>query len=95
MSDVNELIGSILKRTNKLIQVLHALEDENKNLKEKQAQLLETIEENQNQINELKHKHNSYLISDTIKQTEGSGDVKKQIDEMVREIDRCIELLNK
>lgn len=95
MSSVQELIGTIRKRVNTLISDLQALKNENNKLQEKQSELLLTIENQNILIKELKDKNNRIIISETIKQTEGSKDVKKQIDEMVREIDRCIELLNK
>ena len=95
MSGVKDLIGTIRTKVNRLTNVLHSLENENKSLKEKQAELLLTIENQNNILKDLKEKNNSILISETIKQTEGNSDVKKQIDELVREIDRCIELLNK
>lgn len=95
MSGVHELIGTIRKRVNSLVNDLQSLKNENNKLKDKQTELLLTIENQNNLIKELKDKNNRIIISETIKQTEGSKDVKKQIDEMVREIDRCIELLNK
>lgn len=95
MSGVKDLIRTIRSKVNKLTNVLHVLENENKALKEKQAELLLTIENQNNTLKDLKEINNSILISDSIKQTEGNSDVKKQIDELVREIDRCIELLNK
>lgn len=95
MSGVHELIGTIRKRVNSLVNDLQSLKNENNKLKDRQTELLLTIENQNNLIKELKDKNNRIIISETIKQTEGSKDVKKQIDEMVREIDRCIELLNK
>ena len=95
MSGVHELIGTIRKRVNSLVNDLQALKKENNRLLEKQNELLLTIENQKSLIKDLKDKNNRIIISETIKQTEGSKDVKRQIDEMVREIDRCIELLNK
>jgi len=95
MSGVNELIPTIRSKVNKLVNALQSLENENNKLKKKQTELVQTIENHNNSIKELKDKKSSILIADSIKQTEGNSDVKKQIDEMVREIDKCIELLNK
>jgi predicted nuclease with TOPRIM domain len=95
MSDVKELTGSIRNKLGKMIYALHSLQDENNTLRQKQADLLQTIENQNSQIKELRDNYGRSLIADSIKQTEGSREVKKQLDEMVREIDRCIELLNK
>jgi len=44
---------------------------------------------------QLKEKSNYIKISQSVKQSEGNTDVKNKIDELVREIDKCIGLLNK
>ena len=95
MSGVKELIPAIRNKVKKLVTSLQSLEKENNKLIKKQAELIQTIENQTNLIKELKKNNRSILIADSIKQTEGNSDVKKQIDEMVREIDKCIELLNK
>ena len=95
MSGVKELIPSIRNKVKKLVNALQSLENDNNKLKEKQAELLQTIENQTDLIKELQNNNRSILIADSIKQTEGNSDVKKQVDEMVREIDKCIELLNK
>ncbi len=95
MSDVTVLVGTIRNKVKKLVSQMHSLEAENDKLKAKQAELLQTIENQNNLLQDLKDKNKTILIADSIKQTKGSGGVKKQIDEMVREIDKCIELLNK
>ena len=95
MNDIAAITGTIRTKVNKLITAVHSLEIENKKLKEKQEELLQTIENKNKSIAELHDNNKIALIADSIKQTEGSSDVKEQIDEMVREIDKCIELLNK
>jgi chromosome segregation ATPase len=95
MSEVTVLVGTIRSKVKKLVSTVHSLESENEKLRHKQAELLQTIENQNNLLEELQDKNKRILIADSIKQTEGSGDVKKRIDEMVREIDKCIELLNK
>ena len=95
MSEVTALVGTIRSKVKKLVSTVHSLESENEKLRQKQVELLQTIENQNNLLEELQDKNKRILIADSIKQTEGSGDVKKQIDEMVREIDKCIELLNK
>jgi hypothetical protein len=95
MSDITVMVGAIRSKVNKLVKTIQSLEAENSKLKEKQAELALTIDHQNNLINELNDKSKNALIADSIKITEGSSDVKKRIDEMVREIDKCIELLNK
>ncbi len=93
-SDVNELVGAIHKKTKSLIYSLNTLKNENEKLKTENVQLVQSIEKQKKIIEEFKNNNRSKLVADSIKQEEGNSDVKKQIDEMVREIDKCIELLN-
>ena len=95
MSDVTAVVGAIRSKVKKLITTVQSLEEENIKLKEKQAELVQTIESQSKFIEELNDKNKNVIIAESIKKTEGSSDVKKRIDEMVREIDKCIELLNK
>lgn len=95
MSDAAAMVGAIRSKVKKLVNALQSLETENEKLKEKQAELVLTIENQNKLLEELTDKKKSVLIADSIKKTEGSSDVKERIDEMVREIDKCIELLNK
>lgn len=95
MSDVTAVVGAIRSKVKKLITSVQSLEEENIKLKEKQAELVQTIESQSKFIEELNDKNKNVIIAESIKKTEGSSDVKKRIDEMVREIDKCIELLNK
>ena len=46
-------------------------------------------------IEQLKENNSNLKIAQYVKQSEGNVDVKKRIDELVREIDKCIGLLNK
>ncbi len=95
MSDITVMVGAIRNKVNKLVNTIRSLETENLKLKEKQAELASTIDQQNKLIEELNDRNKNALIADSITKTDGSSDVKKRIDEMVREIDKCIELLNK
>ena len=95
MSDVDKLIKQINEKIEKLIKVRHSLIIENENLTNKQKELLQEIDHKNKRLEDLTNKNRNLSIADSIKQLEGNSDVKLRIDEMVREIDKCIELLNK
>ena len=95
MSDVDKLVLQINDKIKKLINVKQTLLIENENLVKKQEELLQQVENDNKIIEELKNKNRNLSIADKVKQLEGNSDVKLKIDEMVREIDKCIELLNK
>lgn len=95
MADINGLVTGIEIKVKKLIALNRSLADENSQLKEKQVELINKAEEQKIIIEQLKDKNNYLKIAKSVKQFEGNADVKSKIDELVREIDKCIGLLNK
>jgi len=94
MSELGKLVDLIENKTKRLINRKRELEEENSKLKN---QLTEMKAENENQhkvINELKDKYQVLRIAKTI---ESKGDNKEAIKELntyIKEIDRCIALMN-
>ena len=95
MADINELVNGIQIKVKKLIALNKVFTDENSQLKEKQVELINKTEDQKKIIEQLKDKNNYLKIAESVKQFEGNADVKSKIDELVREIDKCIGLLNK
>lgn len=56
---------------------------------------LRTIEEQKEEIENLKKQVQALKIAKSVESTQETGKVKDKIQDLVREIDRCIELLNK
>jgi hypothetical protein len=54
-----------------------------------------TIEEQKEEIESLKKQVQALKIAKSVESTQDTGKVKDKIQDLVREIDRCIELLNK
>ncbi|MCB0805410.1 MAG: hypothetical protein KDC05_06390 [Bacteroidales bacterium] len=95
MDDINELVFRINTKVEKLIQAYNSIRDENEILKNKLQDHSLTISNQKKIIEDLKKERSNLVLAQLVKQAEGKSDVKKRIDEMVREIDRCIGLLNK
>ena len=95
MASADILVNSIAEKVKKLIARHNLLIAENSGLKEKQKNLLESLENQNNLIEQLKEKNRNLKIAKSVKLEEGNGEVKNKIDELVREIDKCIGLLNK
>lgn len=64
-------------------------------LEEEVTTLKNEKEELKNSLEELKEKHNLFIITKTIAKKEDKTETKKKINDLVREIDNCIMLLNK
>ena len=91
----NELIASIEKKTTQLIKKLESLQNENQ-LVIKQKNILETevIQKNQ-EIKNLQKKIETLRITKVFDNKKDKVEAKKKINEILREIDKCVGLLNR
>jgi hypothetical protein len=95
MENVAKMIASIEVKVKRLIEQ-HEETKENLLKYRNEIQELKTInEQNQKTINELKDKIKLLKIAKSTETKEGAVDAKLKINEMVREIDKCIGLLNR
>ncbi len=98
MMDKNyiNIIGSIKEKITEIILKLESLKEENTKLKEKIDTLKKEKEEQEKQIEDLKTDYNNLKLAGALASGDsGNAEAKKQINVLVREIDRCIALLNK
>ncbi len=95
MADVETLVSGIDYKVHKLIEQLLILQKENEKFRQgihKQNQ----INQRQNQtIEELEQKINLLKTTKNVEIKEGTVEAKVVINELLREIDKCIGLLNR
>ncbi len=83
------------------IKIRQLAEDQQKTKKEKEnlithsVILKQTIEQQQQEIENLKLQVQALTIAKSVESKQETEKVKGKIKDLVREIDRCIELLNK
>ena len=95
MAESINMISRIREKLIQLIELLRKLRIENIELQKNQKVLQEKIELQNKTIEELTEKNKVLIFAKSIKNGDLNSDVKMRIDEMVREIDKCIGLLNK
>lgn len=95
MGDKSEIISRVVANTNRLIEKYNQLLVENQQLKETVDDHKRKIDFQKNNIENLERKIKNLEVSKLLNQPEVNERVKEKIDNMVREIDTCIELLNK
>jgi len=93
MNKVDQLISSIEDRVNKLIDRSERLGIEKEGLIAKNKELSQIIKEQQQRIKDLESNNNLLTYSESLKNIKGTTEARKQINELVREIDRCISVL--
>jgi hypothetical protein len=96
MATVTEQLNFVVEKTERLIALCDALQEENDLLKLENQSLSVAFETSKNKKNELEEKLRVLKLAKSFSDTnEKSLDIKQKINEFVREIDKCIVLLKK
>jgi hypothetical protein len=91
-----EQLTKIVERTERLIELCAALQEENDLLKLESEALTVALNTSKNKTKELDEKLRALKMAKSFSETnEKSLDIKQKINEFVQEIDKCIVLLKK
>ncbi len=91
--DLEHIVESILAKSQKLVRQKNILLEENEQLKVSLKELKAKLSNQELSINELLEKQKVQQMAGIFGKEEKKTSLKK-IDEVVREIDRCMALLN-
>jgi hypothetical protein len=94
MSNVASLLSGIEDKSKKMMVRCLELQESLKLSKSEVIELIQINEENKKTIKQLEEKIRSLIIAKTIENKEGTIAAKSKITELVREIDKCMGLLN-
>jgi hypothetical protein len=95
MSTADQL-DKVLEKTERLIELCEALQEENDLLKLENQSLSVALTVSKNKTKELDEKLSVLKMAKSFSETnEKSLDIKQKINEFVQEIDKCIVLLKK
>ncbi len=95
MEGLDTYISGLTDRVGQLVASQTSLKNENGRLKERNIELERTINDQKNVMNQLKESNKVVKIAKAV--TEDDDDRKEQrkrLNELVREVDKCIALLN-
>lgn len=95
MKDIEAVISGLEDKIKKLLNLHKNLREENEGLKIEKNELLIKFETLNKKLKETEDKYNALKISKKIETGEKFTDLKWKINEMVREIDKSLELLSK
>lgn len=91
-----EILEGIRERINSVKIRLQEQKDENHQLKQKAEDLQQVVQQKQSKIDELEQKNQQLmLVKSIMADSEDSHDARIRINRIVREIDKCIALLNR
>jgi len=94
MGDAATLVSGIEYKVRRLAEKHARLMAENESLTSEIKKLKSSNDEQKQIINQLEEKIKLLKLTRALETNEGSVDSKSRINEMVREIDKCIGLLN-
>lgn len=96
MSDLKSIASSIESKVEKLLDLHNRVKKELTYLKSENTHLNQTIEQQKKAIKDLEEKGKILKLSKSLSTTnENTTELKLKINELIREVDRCISLLNK
>ncbi len=94
MKDVASLVSGIEYKLGKLIEEQNRQQAENIRLNSEMEALKKVVSDQERTIKSLEEKNKLLKIAKTLETKEGNVEAKLKINELVREIDKCIGLLN-
>ena len=94
MEQAKDLVSRINEQVLELLGRHQTLRGERTELQARNAELQETIEKLNTEIDQLKEQIVKLKISKSLTDKKDSNEVKAKVDELLREIDKCVGLLN-
>lgn len=95
MTNVTSLVSGIERKLYKLIDRQKELIEKTDKYQKEIQELNKIRNEHYNELINLKEQYKILKLSKTLETKEGAVEAKAKINELVREIDKCIGLLNK
>ena len=94
MKDISSLVSGVRRKTERLVAKLALLIERNEKLSHEIEKISKELTEKNQQISELNDKVKLLQIARSVG-GESTKEVKLKINEMVREIDKCIAQINR
>ena len=94
MEQAKDLVSRINEQVLELLGQNRILKSKSTDLQTRNAELLKLIENQKKEIDQFKEQIVKLKITKSITDKKGSTEVKMKIEELLREIDKCVGLLN-
>lgn len=89
------LIGELKNKVSQLLTILHRVKDENAVLKEENSALQDQVNAKEADNKELKRKYENLKTALSLMDSSEVHDTKIKLNRIVRDIEKCMTLLNK
>lgn len=96
VEEPDDILNSLKERTKQMMTLCDGLKEEKKNLFTTNRELMQKVAKQEKEIDYIKTKFNTLKIAKTVLGTDNDvHETKLRVNRIVREIDKCIALLNK
>ena len=96
VEELDDILNSLKARTKQIMALCDGLKVEKKNLLTTNRELIQKVSQHEKEIDNIKTKFNTLKIAKTVSGTDNDvHETKHRVNKIVREIDKCIALLNK
>ena len=96
MEEPDDILNSLRERTKQVMMICDGLKEEKKSLVTTNRELIQKVAQYENEIDNIKTKFKTLKIAKTVSGTDNDvHETKLRVNRIVREIDKCIALLNK
>lgn len=96
MSEVSKKLASITGKLERVDQRISKLKLENEKLERRNSELQRLLDEEKRNSETMQNDYNRLKLAKTLVSTTGDkAEMKFRVNELVREIDKCIALLNR
>ncbi|MBE9511551.1 MAG: hypothetical protein IMY71_11795 [Bacteroidetes bacterium] len=96
VEEPDDILNSLKERTKQMMTLCDGLKEEKKNLLTTNRELVQKVAQQDKEIDNIKKKFETLKIAKTVLGTDNDvHETKLRVNRIVREIDKCIALLNK
>jgi NADH dehydrogenase/NADH:ubiquinone oxidoreductase subunit G len=98
MNELHEIVANLEGKAQKLIHLHTKAQEENETLRRSNTEFQSKLQQKELEIKELEEKHQALKLANSLlenNETQKTTDIKLKINELVREIDKSIALLNR
>ncbi len=96
VEEPDDILNSLKERTKQIMALCDGLKEEKKSLLTTNRELKQKVTQHEKEIDNIKTKYNTQKIAKTVTGTDNDvHETKLRVNKIVREIDKCIALLNK
>lgn len=96
MEHIETKVNDIYNKVEKILLLQQKLKEENRSLREENGQLKSNVTQLKNQLTEADSRQKVVKLAKTLAEIPGGArEAKNKVNELIREVDKCLAMLNR